>query len=95
MLGWGNGFMILFSVISPFSFNKVKEIYSHILRIHQKVPPIVIVATFADCVRKVDVSQGRELANKLKCPYIEVSAKTFFNLDDSIEVMSRRIQIMH
>ncbi|CAF0778313.1 unnamed protein product [Rotaria sordida] len=75
----GDGFLIVYSVIDPNSCKNTRQFYNQILRVKdRKFYPMILVANKIDLVhlRKVSEEEGRELADELKIPYIETSAKT-------------------
>lgn len=47
-----------------------------------------------DLKRTVHPEEGRELAAKLKCPYVETSAKTCFGLEYAIHCIKERIYVL-
>ncbi|CAF4729060.1 unnamed protein product, partial [Rotaria sp. Silwood1] len=75
----GDGFLIVYSVIDPNSCKNIRLFYNQILRVKdRKSYPMILVANKIDLVhlRKISEEEGRELADELKIPYIETSAKT-------------------
>ncbi|CAF3890741.1 unnamed protein product [Rotaria sp. Silwood2] len=74
----GDGFLIVYSVIDPNSCKNTRQFYNQILRVKdRKSYPMILVANKIDLVhlRRVSEEEGRELADELKIPYIETSAK--------------------
>ncbi|XP_077978495.1 ras-related protein M-Ras-like [Glandiceps talaboti] len=74
----GDGFLIVYSVTDSASFDNVKSFHTQILRVKDRESyPMILVANKIDLVhhRKITDEQGKELANQLKIPYIETSAK--------------------
>uniref|UniRef100_A0AC35U008 Ras-related protein Rab-11B n=1 Tax=Rhabditophanes sp. KR3021 TaxID=114890 RepID=A0AC35U008_9BILA len=74
----GKGFLLVFSVTDERSFVEAAKLYKQILRVKDATEyPVLLVANKIDLVsqRKVSEAQGRKLAEELKLPYIETSAK--------------------
>lgn len=74
----GQGFMLVYSVTDLKSFEFVRKLYQQVLRVKDvNEYPILLVANKIDLsnLRCVSEQQGRELADELKIPYIETSAK--------------------
>ncbi|KAL4222915.1 hypothetical protein ACF0H5_018955 [Mactra antiquata] len=74
----GDGFMLVYSVTDPASYENMRNFHTQILRVKDKdAYPMILVANKIDLVRqrKVSEEQGRQLAAHLRLPYIETSAK--------------------
>lgn len=74
----GRGFMLVYSVTDDQSFENARKLYHQVLRVKDKTEyPVLLVANKVDLInhRKVSEQQGRALADELKLPYIETSAK--------------------
>jgi len=74
----GDGFLLVYSVIDPQSYENIRHFHTSILRVKDRDSyPMILVANKVDLVhlRKVTEDQGRELASQLQIPYIETSAK--------------------
>ncbi|VDK89694.1 unnamed protein product [Onchocerca ochengi] len=74
----GRGFLLVYSVTDVRSFEEAPKLFNQVLRVKDKTEyPVLLVANKIDLVnqRKVTAQQGRELADRLKVPYIETSAK--------------------
>jgi Ras-related protein M-Ras len=75
----GQGFMLVYSVTDFKSFEFVRSLYQQVLRVKDvKEYPVLLVANKTDLtsLRCVSEQQGRDLADELRIPYIETSAKT-------------------
>jgi len=75
----GDGFLLVYSVTDPVSFEHIMQHYTKILDVKALESfPMILVANKVDLVhlRKVTEEQGRELSSKLNIPYIETSPKT-------------------
>lgn len=74
----GHGFMLVYSVTDVKSFEFVRKLYQQVLRVKDVDEyPVLLVANKIDLanLRCVSEQQGRDLADELKIPYIETSAK--------------------
>ncbi|RWS22842.1 ras-related protein M-Ras-like protein [Leptotrombidium deliense] len=74
----GDGFLLVYSVTDPQSFENISHFYTQILRVKDRESyPMLLVANKVDLLhlRKVSEDDGRELAAKWKIPYMETSAK--------------------
>ncbi|KAI1713731.1 ras family domain-containing protein [Ditylenchus destructor] len=74
----GRGFLLVYSVTDEQSFREARKLYRQVLRVKDRGEyPVLLVANKVDLVnqRKVSEQQGRQLADELKLPYIETSAK--------------------
>uniref|UniRef100_A0A914WG93 Ras-related protein M-Ras n=1 Tax=Plectus sambesii TaxID=2011161 RepID=A0A914WG93_9BILA len=74
----GRGFLLVYSVTDLRSFEEAPKLFQQILRVKDRTEyPVLLVANKVDLIhqRKVTEDQGRELAERLKVPYIETSAK--------------------
>ncbi|CAG0892022.1 unnamed protein product [Cyprideis torosa] len=74
----GDGFMLVYSVTDPQSFDNIPHFYNQILRVKDRDScPMLLVANKVDLVhmRRVTEDQGREMAAKVGLKYMETSAK--------------------
>lgn len=74
----GDAFLLVYSVTDKASFTNIRNFHTLILRVKDKdTYPMILVANKVDLVhlRQVSQEQGQDLANILKIPYIETSAK--------------------
>jgi len=74
----GDGFLIVYSVTDPQSYENLHNFHTQILRVKDRDSyPMILVANKVDLVhqRKITEEKGREIAGNLKIPYIETSAK--------------------
>lgn len=81
----GQGFILVFSIVSEQSFNDIKQMRQQICRVkaNDKVP-IILVGNKVDLrhERQVQTSQGQALAKEWNCPFFEASAKAKNNVDE-------------
>lgn len=92
----GDAFLLVYSVTDRASYMNMKHFHTLILRVKDKDSyPMILVANKVDLVhlRQVSQEQGQELANILKIPYIETSAKTPpINVDRAFQEVVRIIR---
>jgi len=88
----GQGFLLVYSVVSNASFEHAKTIHREILRIKEGLPdiPIVLSANKVDLEeREVDTVEGRSWAKETGMGYIETSAKANTNVAEAFEMLVR------
>ncbi|CAG8606294.1 17463_t:CDS:2 [Cetraspora pellucida] len=80
----GEGFVLTYSISSRITFEKIERLHDQITRVKDthKVH-IVLAGTNCDKFTEREVSQeeGMNMARRLKCEFIEVSAKTCVNVE--------------
>ncbi|MBA7682096.1 hypothetical protein ES703_90442 [subsurface metagenome] len=52
--------------------------------------PMILIGNKIDLERKVSNEEGEELATRLKCEYLETSAKTGENVEKAFQFIARR-----
>jgi len=90
----GDGFLCVYSITHLASFTEVSNLHDHILRVKDKEQvPFVLVGNKCDLEegREVSKEKGQELANKLKCKFMETSAKDRVNVADCFYDLVREI----
>eukprot|EP01098_Paradermamoeba_levis_P007392 TRINITY_DN304_c0_g1_i1.p1 TRINITY_DN304_c0_g1~~TRINITY_DN304_c0_g1_i1.p1 ORF type:complete len:200 (-),score=54.33 TRINITY_DN304_c0_g1_i1:499-1098(-) len=91
----GQGFIVVFSLISKKSFMEVTNLVEKILRIKDKKSvPMVLAANKCDLVKDREVTQeeGQNLAKKWTCPYYETSAKDKINVEEVFKDLVRQVR---
>jgi len=91
----GEGFLCVYSITMRDTFNSVNRFYDHILQVKSKDEvPLILVGSKCDLEqdREVSTDQGKQLAEKFKCPFYETSAKTRVNVDQVFEELVRIVQ---
>ncbi|KIJ55034.1 hypothetical protein M422DRAFT_775194 [Sphaerobolus stellatus SS14] len=91
----GEGFLLVYSVTSRESFQEVETFHRQISRVKDSEwVPAVIVANKCDLEyeRQVSTNEGRELAKRLGCQFIETSAKQRINVDEAYHNVVRGIR---
>ncbi|KAJ3439315.1 ras-like protein rasd [Anaeramoeba flamelloides] len=82
----GEGFLIVYSIVSRNSFDEVRSFYEQITRAKDSEDvPIMIVGNKADLEfdRQVSQCEGMDLAKSLNCSFIETSAKSNLNVEQA------------
>jgi len=91
----GEGFLLVYSITSRSSFEEIATFQQQILRVKDKdYFPVIVVGNKCDLEseRKVSQAEGRELAKSFNCRFIETSAKTRTNVDESFFTLVREIR---
>jgi GTPase KRas len=91
----GEGFILVYSITSRSSFDEVSAFYQQILRVKDRdAYPVVIVANKCDLQheRVVSTQEGRDLARRFNCRFIEASAKQKINVDEAFHSIVREIR---
>ena len=94
----GQGFIIVYSILSRDTFDEVETFHAQIQRVKDKdLFPMVLCGNKCDVIndRQVSKSEGIELAKTFKCPYIETSAKTRVNIEEVFYELVREIDKYH
>jgi len=91
----GDGFLCVYSVTLQASFDEAVSLHEHILRVKDaEEVPFVLVGNKCDLedAREVKFEKGQSLATDLSCPFLEASAKTRYNVDESFTTLVKEIQ---
>jgi len=91
----GEGFLLVYSITNRSSFEETMTFQQQILRVKDKdYFPMILVGNHCDreVDREVSVKEGQELAHGFGCPFIEVSVKSRFNIDDAFYNLVREIR---
>jgi len=86
----GEGFILVYSITAASSFEKVKEVREKILfSKNANHIPMIIVGNKKDLEkeRKVDTTTAQALAEQWGCQFLEASAKTGENVQESIDTL--------
>eukprot|EP01106_Pelomyxa_sp_JSP_P009803 TRINITY_DN2661_c0_g2_i2.p1 TRINITY_DN2661_c0_g2~~TRINITY_DN2661_c0_g2_i2.p1 ORF type:complete len:186 (+),score=56.01 TRINITY_DN2661_c0_g2_i2:153-710(+) len=91
----GQGFLCIYSVTSRTSFEEIATFREQILRVKDadKVP-MVLCGNKCDLEsdRQVPTTEGSELAKSYTCPFMETSARTRINVEESFFELVREIR---
>ena len=82
----GEAFLIVYSVTSRASFDRVEKFRTQVARVKDSdTVPVVLVGNKIDRVheREVETKHGEQLAQRLGCAFVETSAKTRENLEEA------------
>ena len=87
-----SAFLIVYSITSALTFNEAQRFHDQIIR-NDPNAKVVLVGNKCDMTsdRNVTTDQGKELAEKWKCPFFETSAKTRENIDNAFESVLRQL----
>lgn len=91
----GEGFLLMYSITSRMSFEEIEGFHQQICRVKDKDHfPMVLIANKCDLEseRQVSSEEGRDLAKKYGCQFIESSAKFRINVEESFYEVVRDIR---
>eukprot|EP01100_Stratorugosa_tubuloviscum_P005775 TRINITY_DN255_c0_g2_i1.p1 TRINITY_DN255_c0_g2~~TRINITY_DN255_c0_g2_i1.p1 ORF type:complete len:189 (-),score=98.38 TRINITY_DN255_c0_g2_i1:191-757(-) len=91
----GQGFMLVFSVTTRNSFKNLAELRDRILQMKDTESfPIVLIGNKCDLDkdRQVPTNEGKELATSWHVPFLEASAKSRINVEESFFELVREIR---
>ncbi|KAK9763455.1 hypothetical protein K7432_009841 [Basidiobolus ranarum] len=91
----GDGFICVYSISSRDSLEELDSIVHQIYRAKEGDPcPIIIVGNKCDLehLREVSVEQGKAFAQQSNALFLETSAKTRINIDETFEHIVREIR---
>ena len=80
----------VYDVTSSDSLMKIPGWVSSINKSVNKEIPMLLVGNKIDLERKVSREEGEELATRLKCEYLETSAKTGDNVEEAFKKIARK-----
>ena len=91
----GQGFVLVYSVTAPSSFDDIKGFRDQILKVKEaeKNVPMVLAGNKIDLEddRAVTTDEGEELAKTFECAFYETSAKTCVNIQELFFDLVRQI----
>ncbi|KAG0174843.1 Ras GTPase [Apophysomyces sp. BC1034] len=91
----GEGFLLVYSITSRMSFDEIATFYQQICRVKDRdYFPMVLVANKSDLEmdRQVSSHEGRDLARRFGCRFVETSAKQRVNVDMAFYEVVRDIR---
>ena len=91
----GEGFLLVYSITSRMSFDEIDGFFQQISRVKDKDRfPMVLVANKCDLEmdRQVSIQEGKDLADKYGCHFVETSAKMRINVDTAFHEVVRDIR---
>lgn len=93
-LSHGDGFLLVFAIISSSSWGELKSLREKIQRVKDSdTTPMVIIGNKADLrnERTVPAKEVEDYCRGHNCPYLETSAKTGDNVAESFHEVVRQI----
>jgi small GTP-binding protein len=84
-----NGALGVYDVTEPQTLLKIPGWVSSIKKSVKKNIPMILLGNKIDLERKVDPSEAKDLAERLKCEYMETSAKTGEKVDEAFGRIAR------
>lgn len=92
----GQGFLLVYSISSRSTFERVPIYRDQILRVkeYRSNIPMILVGNMCDKITEREVSreEGLQMGKKLGCEFIETSAKTCVNIERSFYTVVRMIR---
>ena len=91
----GQGFMLIYSITNKPSFDELECFREQILRVRDvdKVPMIIVGNHLErDSERAVAQDEGRALASRFGCPWMELSTKCALRIEDAFYEVVREIR---
>ncbi|KAI9337569.1 small GTPase superfamily [Obelidium mucronatum] len=94
---FGDGFILVYSITSRQSFNYIKEYHKEMMRAREigaAPTPILIVGNKTDLAgeREVSTQEGMDLAKLFKSDFLETSAKTKYNVENTFHSVVRMLR---
>jgi len=92
----GEGFLIVYSISSRSSFERVERYRDQITRVKDTdLVPLILVGNNCDKITEREVSreEGMNMARKLRCEFIESSGKTCVNVERAFYTVVRMIRL--
>ncbi|KAF2075485.1 hypothetical protein CYY_003221 [Polysphondylium violaceum] len=91
----GQGFLCVYSITSRSSYDEIGSFREQIIRVKDKDRvPMILVGNKCDLdnERQVSINEGQELAKTFNCPFMETSAKSRINVEESFYSLVREIR---
>jgi GTPase KRas len=91
----GEGFLLVYSISSRSTFERIERFRDQIIRIKDTDDiPLILVGNRCDKITEREVSreEGMNMARRLKCEFIESSAKTCVNVERAFYTVVRMIR---
>lgn len=92
------GIMLVYSVTDRASFEQIKSLYEQVKEAKEiddlSLIPVVLVGNKIDLKdqRKVSTEEGKQFADELNIPFLEVSAKTQENIDEAFQKLVEEVR---
>ncbi|RUS21221.1 P-loop containing nucleoside triphosphate hydrolase protein [Endogone sp. FLAS-F59071] len=90
----GEGFLLVYSIASRSTFERIERFYNQIFRIKGTVP-LMLVGNQCDKVNEREVSpeEGHAMALRFGCGFIETSVETCVNVERSFYLVASQIRM--
>lgn len=91
----GQGFILVYSIASRQTFERLEVFRQSMLRVKREETPIfLLVGNKADKAQEREVSreEGAELARQFGCVFMETSAKTAYNVETLFATLVRSLR---
>jgi GTPase KRas protein len=91
----GQGFIIVYSIVSKVSFESLSNFHDQILRVKDEdFFPVVILGNKCDLEkeREVTTEEAKEYAKSINAPFYETSAKARINVEEGFYQLVREIR---
>lgn len=89
----GDAFVLIFSLTSPSSLDRLKETHERILELRDPTVPMILIGNKADDTDKTTWFTGNNI-KEWGIPYLPASAKEGLGVEESIKVLVRHV-ILH
>jgi GTPase KRas protein len=92
------GYLLVFSVTDRYSFEEVNDLVERILKMKDKDSfPMILIGNKCDLEmeRVVSIDEAKNYSKDIGIPYIETSAKTRSNVDESFHQLVRQVRKYH
>jgi Ras-related protein Rab-8A len=88
------GILLVYDVCDEKSFNNIRSWYANVQQHASENVVMILVGNKSDMAdrRVISTEQGQKLADELGIPFIEASAKTNDNVEESFFSLSRRVK---
>lgn len=88
------GILLVYDVCDEKSFNNIRSWYANVQQHASENVVLILVGNKSDMTEKrvISYEQGKELADELGIPFIEASAKTRDNVEETFFSLARRVK---
>ena len=88
------GFILVYSVSSRATFERLEEFRQVLMKAKRDQPVFMLVGNKCDAQyeREISSDEGRKLASRFGCQFLEVSAKTAYNVDQAFSTVVRLLR---
>jgi small GTP-binding protein len=86
-----NAAFIVYDVTRPETLQSVVVWYHEMMRFVEKTAAVIVVGNKTDLPRRVERKDGEKTANQLGADYVETSAKTGANIDQTFDRIGKKL----